>query len=120
MSLIEDILKDREAGTAGEYWDWTTGCDAEDEDDCAMGSGWLDTTDGEPVLSYAGCGTHDTKISPADQSRIARVPQMESQILRDAEIKAAADALAASVGRSDSWFEIDAALDAYRAATGVS
>ena len=39
--------------------------------------------------------------------------QMEAALL-------AADALAASVGRSDSWFEIDAALDVYRTATGAA
>ncbi|MBM1556695.1 hypothetical protein JQV19_08545 [Sulfitobacter mediterraneus] len=97
MSLIDDIRKDMQVDDPEADRGWKAGPVIWDSD----------SKDAAYILS-------GRKIaSPLVYRRIARVPQMEAALL-------AAEELAASVGRSDSWFEIDAALDAYLAATGAS
>ena len=100
MSLIDDIKADRPQFAPNDalYWQGDVLCATEF---------------GESVELFSATWSTLDEFQAENKRRLARVPQMEAALL-------AAEGLAASVGRSDSWFEIDAALDAYLAATGAA
>jgi hypothetical protein len=112
MSLIEDIRKDRDRPQVREKsapkWAAITNREL---------PSWVEVigpsiTIGGPTAA-TNLNGEDYIARHADARRIARVPQMEAALL-------AADALVETLKRSDSWFEIDAALDVYNVATGAS
>ncbi len=89
MSLIDDIKRDSEAGTPGP-WVFEPATDKLSDGDKVRGG------DGFSVC----CNTdfYPTAVLVDDMKRIARVPTLENQVLRDAEIKAAAEELAEAAG----------------------
>lgn len=106
MSLIDDIRKDREAGTPGP---WDRQGDHKYNTDFGVFS-----KNGRAVCSSGGYsdGKETTyEENKANARRIARVPDMEAALL-------AADELADAIAMSKPWDEIDACLTAYRKATG--
>ena len=97
MTIFDDIRKDREAGTPG---DWRMHYD----EDGYTGEirGTLDSDYDRCIADWVGI---------YDARRIARVPRLE-------RIALAAEQVVDAVLRSDPWEDIDAALAAFRAACG--
>lgn len=102
MTIFDDIRKDREAGTPGE---WTLCYEG--------GCTHLDMIDHPDMKSQMCDETYYPWVPDNlnDWKRIARVPRLE-------RIALAAEELAKVIERSDPWEDIDAALAAFRAACG--
>jgi hypothetical protein len=112
MSIFDDIRKDREAGTPGEF----------KVDSYFMPDGHplrvaAPDENGVPSATIAECFADwegyrlSWKNAEANARRIARVPRLE-------RIALAAEELAEAVQRSEPWEDIDDALAAFRAACG--
>lgn len=132
MTLIDDIKRDREAGTSGPWEkrsfqsgtvqvvlrEWNNSKPDPTRDGSMYGYhsaymtmyniGWQDQDDTDREKS-------------ANASRIARVPEMEARILSDAEALKAADELADRIAKAQSGWPhkpgwVDEAITAYRKA----
>lgn len=88
--LIERIRADREAGTPGPWQ--VSGVRSTRE----IHGHQIDGKDlaGVAVVTYSDATTEEHRGSLSDGRRIARVPEMESRILADAEALKAADEMA--------------------------
>jgi hypothetical protein len=120
--LIDDIRKDRKAGTPGPFkettdHDWVLDTEGESAYFVIAGAG------GKPVFVAAvesAFGFDDR--NQADARRLCRIDDMEARILADAEALKAADALADLVDRdwsnetSETFRAMRRALAAYRQA----
>ncbi len=117
MSLLDEIIEDREAGTAGPWPLETvkTSCGV-----CHK-VGQFESTGGRKGYSYAciyedypWTTPHKMSEPEANARRIARVPQLEQGYI---DLRRAADELAEAID-SDRPRVIAAALTAYRTAIG--
>lgn len=99
MSLIDDIKRDREAGTPGP---------------------WRVVDDTE-VYGPEFPDHHDTKLADwvhlSDTRRIARVPDMEAALLAAEELAEAVEAASVVLPANSAVSDVISALDAYRKAT---
>lgn len=113
MSMIDDIKRDREAGTPGPWINSKFGCQVLTGDSwssiCMLkgAAGWED-----------GRGAYEQdymwQIQEANARRIARLPDLEAKYIA---LKEAADELADALESSDPWPEIESALARYREAS---
>jgi hypothetical protein len=110
MSLIDDIKRDREAGTPGP---WASGHYDDIGDEVE-----IQTYEGEYVASIDCDGAFEGNIAEciyANSRRIARVPDMEASLLAADELAAKVDAF--NAGRLFTIAPVLSALAAYRKAT---
>lgn len=101
MSMIEDIKRDREAGTPGP-WSKT------------VNSGEVATQDGTWVGRAVDAATGEGQ---ANARRIARVPSMEAALLAAEELADAVDEWGAKGRTEATAAALNTALGNYRAAT---
>ena len=103
MSMIEDIKRDREAGTPGP---WRTS---------KVNPSRVFGPDSQPVMDRDPTFSQEVKFE-ANARRIARIPDLEAALLAADELARAVDGLHDSTGLSS--LALTEALAAYRRATG--
>ncbi len=108
MSMIEDIRKDREAGTPGP---WRAG--ASDFYPGLDGPLTVRVYTDHPVNEFDACGDK----SRPNAERIARVPDMEAALLAAEELADAVDEWGAKGRTEATAAALNTALGNYRAAT---
>lgn len=112
MSLIDDIKRDREAGTPGP---WAIGKALKVSED---GFEYLSIVSGEKqvVVGCGCCGSPcgDCKVDP---ERIARVPDMEAALLAADRLAEAVEAASVVLPANSAVSDVISALVAYQEAT---
>ena len=119
MSLIDDIKRDREAGTQGP---WVVAKDRNKVRRIFAGDSGPQVATASVFANWMPVERSAEAHATADVNarRIARVPEMEAALIEAAKLADALEAyMRAGAGPLTGWIDVEDALAAYRKATGA-